>query len=301
MLIVSLLVSLSLLLGVLLLTVTTAQALAAMARGLGTWARWPLALLSQALALVPLSVLIWAAVGQWVGQWGLPISSLMPTATDPAQEEALTRLATWVWWWAPAMILLAVPLSAHLLASHLVGRRPFYQQVAGLALPAALGLAVVEDAFHLPGALAALLPALQPGATDSVLGALLPMFLLAGFWACVAHAWPRQPEVYHRPAQDQIREGALAIGLSPQETWRRHLWQHDARRVISTLSTIAAWGLALWIALGCPGHPVLAAQFHASYTAALQTPEAPLWLAWPYVLWALSFGLLARIILPRSR
>ncbi|MBB5038452.1 hypothetical protein [Prosthecobacter dejongeii] len=299
--IVSFLVSLSLLLGVLLLTVTTAQALAAMARGLGTWARWPLALLSQALALVPLSVLIWAVVGQWVGQWGLPLSSLMPAAADSAGGDALTRLATWVWWWAPAILLLAAPLTAHLLSSCLVSRRPFHQQVAGLALPAALGLAVAEDAFHLPGALAALLPTLQPEATSSVLGALLPVFLLAGLWACGACAWPRQPEVYQLTAHDQIREGAWVIGLSPEETWRRHLWRHDTRRVISTLCNGVAWGLVLWVALGCPGHPVLAAQFHAAYTAALQTPEAPLLLAWPYVLWALSFGLLARIILPRPR
>ncbi|MES2505298.1 MAG: hypothetical protein V4599_01245 [Verrucomicrobiota bacterium] len=298
---VSLLVSLGLLAGALLLVVTAAQALAAAARGLGAWARWPVALVAQAVALFPLSALVWAAVGQWVGQWGLPISSLMPAAVDPAQEDSLSRLATWVWWWAPPLFLLALPLTAHLLAACLVGRRPFHHQVVMLGLPTALGLAVVEDAFHLPGALAGLLPALQPGATVSVLGALLPAILLTGFWVCLALAWPRRQEMYRPTAEDRIRDGALAIGLSPEEIWRRHLWRNQARRAVSMFCSVAAWGLVLWIALGCPGEEILGVRFQAAYQAALQTPQAPLLLAWPYALWALSLWLLGRIILPRPR
>lgn len=298
---VSLIVSLGLLFGVLLLVVTTAQALATVARGLGAWARWPVAVLVQAVALFPLSALVWAAVGQWVGQCGLPISSLMPAAMDPAQEDSLSRLATAVWWWAPPLFLLALPLTAHLLAACLVGRRPFHHQVAMLGLPAALGLAVVEDAFHLQGALAGLLPALQPGATVSVLGALLPAILLAGFWVCVTLAWPRRDEMFHPTVEDQIRDGALAIGLSPEEVWRRHLWQNQARRGVSMACSAAAWGLVLWIALGCPGEEILGVRFHAAYQAAVQTPQAPLLLAWPFALCALSLWLLGRIILPRPR
>ncbi|TDU81681.1 hypothetical protein EI77_00991 [Prosthecobacter fusiformis] len=295
------LVSLGLLLGALLLAVTTSLSLEAAARCLGKWVRWPIAIAVQAVALFSLSALAWSAIGYWVGDLGRPISSLMPAQTDLAKVGFATQLAQMLWWWIPPIFLLALPLTALLLAARLVGHRPGHVQVLLAGLPGIVWLAVVEDAFHMPGVLARIIPALHSPQTPSILMLLWPALLLAFVWWTVVFIWPRSPLPYQPSALEKIREGALAIGLSPDEVWKRHLLQPQLRQFLADLCSIAAIGMSLWISLGCPGNVTLSAQMHQALSAALDDPQAPLRATLPYMLCALSLWLLGRIIQPRLR
>lgn len=296
------LVSLSLVLGALALGSSTALAIAAVMRSLGGWTRWPVSVLAKAVGLFPLSALVWSAVGLWVGHWGLSISSLMPAHAALDATDFASKIAHLIWWWMPPLFLLSVPVAAQLLSATCVGEhRPWYRQVRLAGCWAVFLLPVVEEAFHLPGAVAGLIPALHSPSSGSVLLLVMPVAALVVIWGCIASAWPRQP-VPHRPtATDKVREGAVAIGLPPAEVWKRHLLRDQLRRSIATLASLAACGLSLWAAYGCPGHAAEHERLQAALHAALNTPAAPLLAAWPYAFCALLLWLLGRIILPRHR
>lgn len=290
-----------LLLGVMLLGMTTALALAMPARYLGPRARWGVAGMAKWVALYPLSALVWAAIGIWVGQLGLPVSSLMPTVTDPSLEAAPTRLAQLIWGWMPPLFLLALPITAQLLATALVGQRPWHRQVRLAGLMAVLLLPVVEDAFNLPGAVAGVIPALHTQAATSWLLTLWPLGALAAGWYVLAHAWPRTPMIPEVTAEDKIREGALIIGLSPFSVWRRHLLRGQLLRGISAIISLAAFGLTGWIAYGAPRYSSLTEQLHASLRLSLDSPLAPLLTSLPFALCALLLWVVARMISLRPR
>ncbi len=298
---VSFIISLGLLLGALLLAVTTAMGLAAIARLPGGWTRWPLAVAGKGAALFPLSALAWAAIGLWAGRWGMPVGSLMAAAVDPTLLDFSSRLAQAVWWWVPPLFLLALPLTGEFLAGLLVGREAFHRQVRRAGLLGIVLLAVIEDAFHLPGALAGVIRGLHSPETVSLFLTLGPPAVLGIVWWCLASAWPRTPVPYQPGGEDKIREGALAIGLSPQEVWKRHLMRNQLLHGLATLCSAAAWIWIVWIAYGCPGHAGLSHEFHEAMRAALTDPAAPLRFAWPHALCALFLWMLGRIFLPRPR
>lgn len=292
-------VTLGLFFGALLLAVTSGLAVATMARGLGAAGRWPVLLLARAVVLWPVSTLIWAAIGCWVGKLGLPVLSLMP-ATD-AEGAFHTQIAQVIWWWAPPVLLLALPMSAQVLASSLVSRKPWYAQVRQAGLLGIVLIPVVEEAFHLPGALAGLIPAWQMPGTPSLLLAFAPLAGLMAAWWCLASAWPRSPAAFQPEAEDKIREGALAIGLSPHEVWKRHLRHNQMRRGLAWGCSALALIFSLWLAYGAPGVAQVRDALQAGLQQALSWPLAPLQAALPYVLCALSLWLLGRMILPRTR
>lgn len=294
-------ISIGLLLGALLLGVTSALAVLSLTQTWGRRVKGTLAFLAKGVVLFPLSALVWAAVGGWVGRCGWPVSSLMPAVADPALMGPSSRLAEAIWWWAPPVFLLALPLTCQLLAAGWAGRRPWHVQVRFAGLLGVVLLPVVEDALHLPAALAGIVPGLHSSGSASVAVVLWPLALLALGWWCLASAWPRDPAPYLQSEEDKIREGAVVIGFSPQEVWKRHLLRNQFLRASSRLCSAAAMGLTGWVAYGCPGNVRWYASFHAAFRAALADPLAPLLTAWPYALCALSLWVLGRIILPRSR
>ena len=295
------LISLGLLAGALLLGATTAQALVMGVRGQGRWARWPVMLVAKTALLFPLSALLWSAIGCWVGHLGLPVSSLMPAPVTAETLDLLTRIAHVVWWWAPPVFLLSLPVACQLVVSSLMTNRPWFAQVRRAGLLGLALLPVVEDAFHLPGILAGLIPALHhPGATSFLLE-FAPLLMLGGVWWCLASAWPHAPVPHIPTDEDKIREGALVIGLSPQEVWKRHLMHGRVRRGLARLCSAAALAFSLWIAYGCPGSAAWSTRLRTAFDRALYEPIAPLSAVALPALCALSLWLLGRIILPRPR
>ncbi|MEN3940113.1 hypothetical protein WJU23_02385 [Prosthecobacter sp. SYSU 5D2] len=296
------LLSLGLFGGSLLLAVTSGLALAALGSCFGKGARWPVVLLAKAVVLWPLTALIWSAMGYWAGHLGQPVLSLMPAAasTDPA--DLPMRMAHIVWWWAPPLFLLALPMTAQVLASATEDKKPWYSQVRSAGFLGILLLPVVENAFDLPGALAGILPALQaPVASSSLLLTLAPWAGLALAWYCLASAWPHSPVPCLADADGKVREGALVIGLSPHEVWKRHLRSNQIRRGLARLCSVAALLLSLWVSYGLPGLAAMSSAWQEALQQALTNPVAPLAVSWPYALCALSLWLLGRMILPRQR
>ncbi|HEY1081003.1 MAG TPA: hypothetical protein VGE29_02015 [Prosthecobacter sp.] len=297
-------VSLALFAGALVLAFATAQAFSLITGGFPRWLRGTSVLVAKAIALFPLSALLWSAVGLWVGRWGLPVASLMPAAEGAAGLDTVSRAAWEIWWWAPPVFLLALPLAADLGARLTGPRRANPWPV--LLVPGWLGLAllpVVEEALHLPGALAGVVTSLRSPAAPSVLVAVFPLLLLMLGWWVLVMAWPCKPPPHLPTADDRIFEGAIAIGFSPEEAWRLHLRTPNLRRRLANGLSLAASLLAVWTAYGCPGdtsgaHPH---RLETAFQAALHHPEAPLLAAWPYALCALSLWLLGRIIQPRHR
>jgi|GEM_PF-2619040 len=296
-----LLISTGLLLGALLLGVTSALALAAVARRLGTWARWPLALMMKTLALFPLSALIWAGIGLWAGQWSLPVSSLMPAVGEADVTDFATRLAHLIWWWVPPVFFLSCPMTAELFVRRMIGISPLPVQVHRAGWFTLALLPVVEEAFHLPGALAGVIPALHSAGADSVLLAAWPLALLGIGWSGLVWAWHRTPAPHRPTAAERIREGAIAIGLSPAQAWKQHLLRGQIQRGVISLCAAIAFGTSLWTAYGCPGNAARSRDFYNAFRAALGDPLAPLQTALPFTLCALFFWFLGRIILPRPR
>lgn len=295
------LVTLGLFFGALLLAVTSGLALAAVARGLGTMGRWLVQMVAKAVVLWPLSALIWAAIGCWVGQLGLPILSLMPAVEAEGVGEMPMQMAQVIWWWAPPVFLLALPMSAQVLVSALGSRKLWYAQVRQVGLLGIVLIPVVEEAFHLPGALAGLVSALQMPDTPSLLLVLAPLAgLMAGWW-CLASAWPHSPTPYPAGADDLVREGALAIGLSPHAVWKRHLRRNQMRRGLAWVCSALAMILSLWVAYGWPGLAVMGAAWQDALQQALTNSLAPLQASLRYALCALSLWLLGRMILPHQR
>lgn len=288
--------SFGLLLGALLLSVTAAQALAAVLRRV----RWPAAFSAKIIALFPLAAWIWMAMGFSVGHLGLPVGSLSLMTGDQATDTA-TRIAQIIWWWAPPVFLLALPLTAELLFACLVGKRPLFSQIRLVGWLAIALQAIVEDAFHLPGALASLVPSLHSANPSLIAGALVAPAFMAVVWWTIMGIWPRKSQPYQPTREDLIRDGALAIGLSPEEAWKQHLLPGQIRRGLAAAFSLAAWAISLWASLGCPGQPELGKAWHQALNRALGDPLAPLYTAWPYALCALCFWLTGRIVVPRNR
>lgn len=296
-------VSLALFAGALVLASATAQAFSLVVNGGPRWLRWPASLLAKVVALFPLPALLWAAVGLWVGSWGRPVASLMPAAESASGLDAVTRAAWEIWWWAPPVFLLALPLAADLGVRLTSKSRPPQKWPAILGT-GWLGLALqplVEEALNLPGALAGVVASVRSPAASSVLVALFPLLLLMLGWWLVVMAWPRKPVPVLPTHDDRILEGAIAIGFSPEEAWRLHIQAHHRRRQLGSGLSLAASVLAVWTAYGCPGYAAGTRGFEAAFQMALNHPAAPLLAAWPYALCALSLWLLGRIIQPRHR
>lgn len=297
----SFLASAGLFLGAMLLACTTALMLvpdSLAARPAGALRR-ALAVVCQAVALLPLTALLWSAIGLWAGLLGRPVASLMPVVGDPGLMSAQDRLATEVWFWAFPLFVLALPLACRLLAIRLLGERSWSAAVGRTGWLALALLPLVEQAFLLPGALAGLAEPWLAGGSLLLQG--LPLVVLALLWLVVTRAWPWQPEPWLYTMEARIREAALAVGLSPQEVWSRHLRVRHWRRLAGAGLSWLAWGLVVWAAYGFPGRPVWRGQLADALDAALSCPLAPLQAVLPVLLCALSLWVLGRIIAMRAR
>ena len=290
------LLSLALLAGAWLLAACSARLLHALAAWLPGWL---VAGVSQAVALFPLPALAWAFIGWWVGALGLPVLSLMPETEAPALA-ASQLLARQLWHWVPPLFFLALPWTGHQLTCLVQGRTAWYRQSAAAVLPAVVWLAVVEDVFHLPGALAGVIPALHGQGGSSVLLALAPLALLAVLFCLGIAAGPRHDAPFVLSAEAKIREGAIALGHSPEAADRLHLRPARLRRQVVCVLSLAAWAVSLWACLGCPGMPGRGAALAQAFELALQQPLAPLLAAWPYGVCALSLWVVGRMIQPRT-
>ncbi|MCW0219971.1 MAG: hypothetical protein OJI67_16725 [Prosthecobacter sp.] len=293
--------SLALFLGAMILSVTSSLAIATLWKPLGKTLAWPLILAAKGVALFSLTALIWAFIGLWVGHLGLPVSSLMLTPGDALSLDFTARLAQAIWWWVPPIFLLSVPLTAALLAGRLLAQRSWYAQVFLVGLFGIALLGVVEDAFHLPGALAAWVPKMQSTSDAQFTLLLWPPVVLGLIWWGIVAACPRTPATYTPTSADLIRDGSLVIGLSPWQAWKQNQMATDLRKILSFLFSCAAFCLSLWVAYGCAGAGSLRHEFHAAYRVVINDPWAPLLVAWPYALCALLLWVVSRIILPRSR
>jgi hypothetical protein len=295
------LISLGLFGGSLLLAVTSGLALSILFKQGGKSGRWPLLLLAKTVVLWPLTALLWPVTGYWVGHLGYPVLSLMPAMEAAGQGDVASRVASIIWWWGPPVFLLALPLAAQILASVVEAKKPWYLQVREAGFLGVLLLPVIEHALALPGALSGIVPALNaPTASHSLLFALVPWAGLALAWYCLAAAWPRSATSYQAQAEDKIREGALVIGLSPQEVWQRHLRRNQVYRILAKVCSVLALGLTLWVSYGWPGLGEMSREWQQVLEQSISQPMAPVAAAWPYALCALSLWLLGRIILSRQ-
>lgn len=294
--------SLGLLLGALLLSATSALAIATFIRGVKGDGNIGALLLIKWVALFPLTALVWSAIGGWVGQLGLPISSLMPSAVlESGALGWVSKIAHFIWWWAPALFLLSVPLTAQLLVSSLIGRQPWHSQVRWAGFYGVTLLPVVEEAFRLPGAVASWIPALHLPSPSSFFLALLPLGILALLWWILSEIGPRNPVPFVMTAEQKVRDAAIIIGLPEGEVWRRHLMRGNLLRLFAQVTSFFAVMITLWVAYGCPGHAVWRQQFETALRSALTEPQSPLLAALPYSLCALSLWAVGRIFLPRPR
>lgn len=294
--------SLGLLLGALLLSATSALAIGTFIRGLKGSGKAGALLVLKWIALFPLTALVWSAIGGWVGQLGLPISSLMPSAVvESGGLDWMSRMAHLIWWWAPALFLLSVPLTAQLLVSSLIGQQPWHSQVRWAGFYGVTLLPVVEEAFRLPGAVASLIPALHLPSPSSFFVVCLPLVILAVLWWILSEIGPRNPVSFVMTAEQKVRDSAIIIGLPEGEIWRRHLMRGSLLRRFAQVTSFLAVAVTLWVAYGCPGHTVWSQQLDAALRSALTDPQSPLLAALPYSLCALSLWALGRIFLPRPR
>lgn len=291
--------SLDLLLAAMLLSATSALALTVLLR----WIRVPAAVLAKAVVLFPLGAVVWTAI-IFMSRLGLPVGSLT-LMTGGGSLDLMSRLAVEIWWWVPPVFLLSVPLTLNLVSLQLLAsRRPWSLQVrhtGWLALPLQ---AVVEDAFHLPGALAPVVAALYSLLPTQIVAALIAPALLAGLWWVLMNLWPWKPQPYAPTREDQILEGAIAIGLSPEEAWSRHLKPLQTRRVIATAFAAAAWALSLWVSFGFPGWPPLSQAWIQHLSDSLNSANlmpAILEATWPFGLCILYLWGMSRIFRPRLR
>lgn len=290
--------SLGLICGALLLAAATAELLQLRLGRLRPRWRALLALPVQAVALLPVAALAWAAVGGWVGRLGWPIESLLPTLT--AQVGWPAALARGLWTWMPPLFLLAIPLGAEWLAFRLT--RPeaaLGRHLGGLSLLAAAYLVAVEDILGLPGAGARVAEALRaedPRAlfhSGLLLGAVA--LLLRGLWALHARRLPPVPPTRAQP----VYEGALAIGWSPWQAWRRHRMPGQLRGALAALLQAGARILLVAVVAGSVRGQGPGQEIYLAARRALEEPLAPLQAALPFLLCALSLAVLGRIIAPR--
>jgi hypothetical protein len=73
-------------------------------------------ILGKAMVFLPVNALLWSFLGMWIGEFGLPVWSLMPPVVTWASDGWLDRMAQQIWTWAPAVALLSVPMTGQWLA-----------------------------------------------------------------------------------------------------------------------------------------------------------------------------------------
>ncbi|SKA75698.1 hypothetical protein SAMN02745166_00054 [Prosthecobacter debontii] len=298
----SFLVSLILVSGGMLLGVTSGLALDRLTHSWPSWARRSLAVLGTGVTLIPLAALIWSFIGIWTGQWSLPVSSLMPELGQAVPASFQARLAERIWWWLPPVFAVSLPVALLLWTTRVYGWGDEQGQVRRAGLVGLLLLPVVEEVFQMPGAFASLVPLLhgRGGQSASVFLALLPLIVGGALWCWAVWAWPWQTGPFQLSKRDQVREGAVVIGLSPAEVWRRYVLPVQVQRAVAILCYVVAWGTSLWAAYGCPGNAARGQDFHTAYRAALADPLTPLQTALPLTLCALFFWFLGRMVHPRQ-
>ena len=273
-------------LGFALLALALAHSTAHALRGGQTprrWTRLSHGLASLIAALPPAAPAL--ALAGWAGARGWPVPSLMPTERGEAMADVL-------WFWLPPLLLLAMLLTAGLLAP--TSRRPSAVQAVASAW-------LLNDALVLFPDLAT--PARAIHADHPVLfaQALVELALLMAVAWTLAALRPR-PAAPQPNAARRVLEGALALGHSPWAAWRRHRLPELTRRGLARLARLLAWG---GIAVGStallaplPGLEPL----HQAGASFLENPAGVLTATWPVLLCVLSLRLAAGMLqrLPRS-
>lgn len=103
--------SLGVLILALLLALSLGLAVGLLTRRLGRGAETFVALLGRVLACLPVVALAWGFVSLWIGHYGGPVETLMPTELPVAQNVWQITLARLLWEFLAPALLLAVPLT----------------------------------------------------------------------------------------------------------------------------------------------------------------------------------------------
>ncbi|HYF36421.1 MAG TPA: hypothetical protein VD994_14095 [Prosthecobacter sp.] len=321
-------VSVAVLVAALTLAAAFALAVASALRWAGPWLRSALVLGAKAFALLPFVALTWSFLGFWLGGAGWPVESLMPV---PAPARTFGVAA---WKWLLPVFLLAAPLAAELIAFLLRQPRPntspglpakgvsaaqaFYQhelprlwfQMRGkllwLCLLGGGYLIALEDILNLPGAAAALAKALrssEPGSWRTPAVAWGAVAACAGVVVLIVHRLSFRTSASAAKPRTQARalmEGAVTIGLSRSQGWRRHVLPGHVRAVLSGLFEAASWAVVCTVLVSAViGRGPGIALWEAG-NVALDDPMAPLRAAVAPALCALFLWLAGRIVAPRS-
>jgi len=282
-------------------------------------------LFGKALAFFPIHALTWSFIGLWIGQWGYPLWSLMPTAERLANLAMAEQAARHLWTWAPALFLLMLPLFGQWLSlrlrdsttepstpaehgnsernvstPHLVSpQRGDGKNYAPLvvsrrtriALPPAMRRAADRAFRHRPSN-----PLWNTGCFA------LPMALISedalGLHGCAALL------MQSARAQDPAGAATALLMLSTVAAAGTLLTgspafslPHSFRDCLSSLLKTAAWGL--WALALFPD--LLPPRFRVDTDLAFSQPATALWVGLAPMLCALSLWLLGHIIAPSKR
>jgi ABC-type dipeptide/oligopeptide/nickel transport system permease component len=107
--------SLGVLILALLLALSLGLAVGLLTRRLGRGAEAFVALIGRALACLPVVALAWCFVSLWIGHYGGPVETLMPTELPVAQNVWQITLARLLWEFLAPALLLAVPLTGEVI------------------------------------------------------------------------------------------------------------------------------------------------------------------------------------------
>lgn len=99
----------------LLLALSLGLAAGLLARRLGSWAEWCVGLLGRMLACLPIAAVAWGFIGVWIGHFGWPVETLLPTLLPEAPQPWQTTLARTLWEFLAPALLLAVPLTGEVM------------------------------------------------------------------------------------------------------------------------------------------------------------------------------------------
>ncbi|HCN30926.1 MAG TPA: hypothetical protein DIT64_19865 [Verrucomicrobiales bacterium] len=253
------------------------------------WLRWPARVLAQGLAFLPLTALALAAAGGMAGARGWPVPSLMPLENEPG-------LASWLWYWTPAVTLLCLPLTAQIFAGLLAANASPRRVLMGAACLAAAGVVMLSETLEILPGMAAPARALRQAHPAVLRHAVAHLALLAGLGTALAALWPAPARKHLISAADLIREGAVVIGCAPWRLWWRHRLPVLARPAMALVLDALAWCAALAGAWGCLVPLPLLADLHTAGEHFLEQPGALPAAALPVALCSLSLWLAARIV-----
>ena len=99
----------------LLLALSLGLAAGLLARRLGSWAEWGVAFSGRLLASLPIAAIAWGFIGIWIGHFGWPVETLLPTLLPEAAQPWQTTLARTLWEFLAPALLLAVPLTGEMM------------------------------------------------------------------------------------------------------------------------------------------------------------------------------------------